>query len=325
MPPTTRRMSRATIQSPTPSELPTIPTIDESIQSTGTVLTPNRPVGVDTPTVDSEQEYDDAIHEHIVEHVTRALHREDSGIWSGSDDEHDEEEEVESEGHEEEGEGGIKIDKADTVTIEMSGDNLYMRTSGPSISDEDDASDASSTRKDNRKNEHEDVAGDQSSVGTPAVFSSDEDSADEEDEEEGGISIPDASSTSRRSRETSDTGPSVMRPMRRTVATTMPNPPTRSLTATSPMLPMVLEPRQVEEIQISMPKSRYLGEQLDDWYMGREEEERKVAYICANLTDGMMGEHETEIKWGEPMRCKTCNCRVMYKKRTKRMVQFDTN
>jgi hypothetical protein len=108
MPPTTRRMSRATIHSPTSSELPTIPTIHESIQSTGTAPTPDRPVGVDTPTVNSEQEHDDAIHEDIVEHVTRALHREDSGIWSGSDDEHDEEdEEVESAGQEEEEEGGI--------------------------------------------------------------------------------------------------------------------------------------------------------------------------------------------------------------------------
>ncbi|KAF2005475.1 hypothetical protein P154DRAFT_424457 [Amniculicola lignicola CBS 123094] len=34
-------------------------------------------------------------------------------------------------------------------------------------------------------------------------------------------------------------------------------------------------------------------------------------------------EEVSKIREGEPMRCKTCGSRVLYKMRTKRMVQFE--
>ncbi|KAG0306605.1 DNA-directed RNA polymerase core subunit rpc10 [Dissophora globulifera] len=42
-----------------------------------------------------------------------------------------------------------------------------------------------------------------------------------------------------------------------------------------------------------------------------------IPYICAECGS------ENEIKPKEPIRCKECGYRIMYKKRTKRMVQFE--
>ncbi|KAJ3359413.1 hypothetical protein AMAG_04572 [Allomyces macrogynus ATCC 38327] len=42
-----------------------------------------------------------------------------------------------------------------------------------------------------------------------------------------------------------------------------------------------------------------------------------TAYLCAACGE------ETELKPKEPVRCKTCGHRVLYKKRTSRMVQFE--
>jgi DNA-directed RNA polymerase subunit RPC12/RpoP len=313
------------------------------MHSTGTPPTPERPVGVDTPMLVSEHEneHDEAIHEHIVEHVTRALHREDSGIWSGSDEEEGEEEREEGEGEDgeegnsdeeeekeddeqaEEEEGGVKIEKSETVTIKMSGDNLYMGTGENSSSDEDASSDASRRRTDNEDNEH-DATGEDSSAETPSAFASEEETAaDPEEGDERGIPIQDSAPPSRRNRETA---PSVMmRSINRTVATTMPNPPTRSLTSTAPALPMILQPTEPEDMQVKLPKDRHIADSDLEWmYLAPlDGAKRTVKYICANLGNSGLEEHETEVSFGEPMRCKTCACRVLWKKRTERMVQFE--
>ncbi|KNE71536.1 hypothetical protein AMAG_15750 [Allomyces macrogynus ATCC 38327] len=42
-----------------------------------------------------------------------------------------------------------------------------------------------------------------------------------------------------------------------------------------------------------------------------------TAYLCAACGE------ETELKPKEPVRCKSCGHRVLYKKRTSRMVQFE--
>ncbi|KAJ7591233.1 DNA-directed RNA polymerase I [Mycena floridula] len=42
-----------------------------------------------------------------------------------------------------------------------------------------------------------------------------------------------------------------------------------------------------------------------------------MEYICADCGA------KNEIKSDEPIRCKECGHRIMYKKRTKRMVQFE--
>jgi DNA-directed RNA polymerase subunit RPC12/RpoP len=296
-------------------------------------------VGVDTPALEHDNEHDEAIHEHIVEHVTRALHREDSGIWSGSDEEEAEEEEAEEgneneregnsdeevEDEQEEEDGGVKIDKNETVTIEMSGDNLYMGTDGHSSSDEDAASEASSMHKGDVDDEHDDAAGEASSAGTPSAFASEEETAAdaEEEEDEGGIPISDSAPPSRRNRETA---PSVIiRSINRTAATTMPNPPTRSLTSTAPALPMILQPSESEDVQVKLPKDRHIADSDLEWmYLAPlDGAKRTVKYVCANLGNSGLEEHETEVSFGEPMRCKTCACRVLWKKRTERMVQFE--
>ncbi|KAI8354961.1 DNA directed RNA polymerase [Mortierella sp. GBAus27b] len=42
-----------------------------------------------------------------------------------------------------------------------------------------------------------------------------------------------------------------------------------------------------------------------------------MSYICAECGS------ENEIKPKEPIRCKECGYRIMYKRRTRRMVQFE--
>ncbi|KAJ9138195.1 hypothetical protein NKR23_g8620 [Pleurostoma richardsiae] len=42
-----------------------------------------------------------------------------------------------------------------------------------------------------------------------------------------------------------------------------------------------------------------------------------MSYLC-----GDCGEKQS-LKKSEPIRCKECGCRVLYKERTKRMVQFE--
>ncbi|XP_077990444.1 DNA-directed RNA polymerases I, II, and III subunit RPABC4-like [Glandiceps talaboti] len=49
---------------------------------------------------------------------------------------------------------------------------------------------------------------------------------------------------------------------------------------------------------------------------GREGRQIMV-YICGEC------HHENEIKARDPIRCRECGYRIMYKKRTKRMVVFD--
>ncbi|KAI8874076.1 hypothetical protein GQ42DRAFT_160105 [Ramicandelaber brevisporus] len=43
----------------------------------------------------------------------------------------------------------------------------------------------------------------------------------------------------------------------------------------------------------------------------------QIQYICADCGA------ETEIRPREPIRCRDCGYRVLYKKRTRRMVQFE--
>ncbi|RWS14419.1 RNA polymerases I: II and III shared polypeptide-like protein [Dinothrombium tinctorium] len=42
-----------------------------------------------------------------------------------------------------------------------------------------------------------------------------------------------------------------------------------------------------------------------------------MVYICAEC------HHENEIKPRDPIRCRECGYRIMYKKRTKRLIVFD--
>ncbi|ORX55905.1 hypothetical protein BCR36DRAFT_581060 [Piromyces finnis] len=44
---------------------------------------------------------------------------------------------------------------------------------------------------------------------------------------------------------------------------------------------------------------------------------QQISYICGDC--GV----ENDIRPKEPIRCKECGYRIMYKKRTKRMVQFE--
>lgn len=44
---------------------------------------------------------------------------------------------------------------------------------------------------------------------------------------------------------------------------------------------------------------------------------RAMVYICGEC------HHENEMRPRDPIRCRECGCRIMYKKRTKRMVVFD--
>ncbi|KAF8520101.1 DNA directed RNA polymerase [Gautieria morchelliformis] len=44
---------------------------------------------------------------------------------------------------------------------------------------------------------------------------------------------------------------------------------------------------------------------------------QEMEYICADCGA------KNEIKTREPIRCRECGHRIMYKKRTKRMVQFE--
>ncbi|XP_039254541.1 DNA-directed RNA polymerases I, II, and III subunit RPABC4-like [Styela clava] len=44
---------------------------------------------------------------------------------------------------------------------------------------------------------------------------------------------------------------------------------------------------------------------------------KAMIYICGEC------HQENEIRSRDPIRCRECGCRIMYKKRTKRMVVFD--
>ncbi|MBW0467870.1 hypothetical protein O181_007585 [Austropuccinia psidii MF-1] len=50
---------------------------------------------------------------------------------------------------------------------------------------------------------------------------------------------------------------------------------------------------------------------------GRTAPIQGINYLCADCGK------DTSIKPREPIRCQECGCRVMYKKRIKRMVQFE--
>lgn len=45
--------------------------------------------------------------------------------------------------------------------------------------------------------------------------------------------------------------------------------------------------------------------------------------ICDNLDFILECRHENEIRPRDPIRCRECGYRIMYKKRTKRVVVFD--
>ncbi|ORX76873.1 hypothetical protein BCR32DRAFT_329146 [Anaeromyces robustus] len=49
----------------------------------------------------------------------------------------------------------------------------------------------------------------------------------------------------------------------------------------------------------------------------RTQSPQRITYICGDC--GV----ENEIRAKEPIRCRDCGHRIMYKKRTKRMVQFE--
>ncbi|KAH9453965.1 hypothetical protein MJO28_006970 [Puccinia striiformis f. sp. tritici] len=50
---------------------------------------------------------------------------------------------------------------------------------------------------------------------------------------------------------------------------------------------------------------------------GRAPMTAPITYLCADCGK------DNQIKAREPIRCQECGCRVMYKKRIKRMVQFE--
>lgn len=50
---------------------------------------------------------------------------------------------------------------------------------------------------------------------------------------------------------------------------------------------------------------------------GRAAPSAPITYLCADCGK------DNHIKPREPIRCQECGCRVMYKKRIKRMVQFE--
>ncbi|KAL1666095.1 DNA directed RNA polymerase [Schizophyllum commune] len=52
-------------------------------------------------------------------------------------------------------------------------------------------------------------------------------------------------------------------------------------------------------------------------FMSQAPPKEDMAYLCADCGT------ETTIKAREPIRCRECGHRIMYKKRTKRMVQFE--
>ncbi|XP_055946131.1 DNA-directed RNA polymerases I, II, and III subunit RPABC4-like [Argiope bruennichi] len=50
---------------------------------------------------------------------------------------------------------------------------------------------------------------------------------------------------------------------------------------------------------------------------GKDTQKTPMIYICGEC------HHENEIKPKDPIRCRECGYRIMYKKRTKRLVVFD--
>ncbi|KAI8446245.1 DNA-directed RNA polymerase II subunit K [Phakopsora pachyrhizi] len=49
----------------------------------------------------------------------------------------------------------------------------------------------------------------------------------------------------------------------------------------------------------------------------RAQQHQSITYLCADCGK------DNAIKPREPIRCQECGCRIMYKKRLKRMVQFE--
>lgn len=47
------------------------------------------------------------------------------------------------------------------------------------------------------------------------------------------------------------------------------------------------------------------------------QQKQAMVYICAEC------HHDNEIKPKDPIRCRECGYRIMYKKRTKRLIVFD--
>lgn len=60
---------------------------------------------------------------------------------------------------------------------------------------------------------------------------------------------------------------------------------------------------------------------------GRSAAESKVLYVCGGIRLFVCSYvdcgSENEIKPKDPIRCRDCGYRIMYKKRTKRVVQFE--
>jgi len=60
---------------------------------------------------------------------------------------------------------------------------------------------------------------------------------------------------------------------------------------------------------VNMGENDQLKEQI--------EAKRPMAYICGEC------HNENELKAKDPIRCRECGYRIMYKKRTKRLIVFD--
>ncbi|KAM7075569.1 DNA-directed RNA polymerases I, II, and III subunit RPABC4 isoform 2-T2 [Molossus nigricans] len=62
---------------------------------------------------------------------------------------------------------------------------------------------------------------------------------------------------------------------------------------------------------------RYSGLTMDTQEDVQPPEQQPIIYICGECHT------ESEIKSRDPIRCRECGYRIMYKKRTKRLVVFD--
>jgi len=121
---------------------------------------------------------------------------------------------------------------------------------------------------------------------------------------------------------------------------TAPVPPTRGLTATAPLPNSPLLPATF----LSVPRNTVHSPPVPDSVpvvntslvapIIESEQTRYCWYQCAGLKDegcGELNRIRVGNHWGgmvgwqpnEPVRCKVCGCRVLYKVRTKRMVQFE--
>ena len=63
--------------------------------------------------------------------------------------------------------------------------------------------------------------------------------------------------------------------------------------------------------------SRQSGRDMGHTEAIAEEDKKPVAYICGEC------HRENFIRGREPIRCQECGYRIMYKKRTKRLIVFD--